>query len=383
MSINLHIYPSHFQFESRIVKQTKAIAEQGLFDEIIILAFWKEGLQTEQQIDDKRKVIRIKTFFEEKSNGNKLLKLLAFIELFLKSILYFNKHDVHLINCHSLTVLPLSCVLKWLKKSVLVYDTHELETERNGLQGIRKKLESFSESLLIKHVDAISVVGPSIMNWYVERYSWTKPICVLRNIPETKEINSPKQNFRAFFKIPDTSKVFLYQGLVAKGRGIPELIAAFEKLDNSNHLIVMGYGAMEEFVRSNPSTNIHWFDAVPQNEVLGYTAQADVGLSLGENVCLSYYLSLPNKMFEYIKCGVPVLSSNFPDMETVIQGGDCGWNIEPKREKIYEFISALESSAIKEKSENTISYRSQLEWSTEIIEYLKLIEKVSLMKCKN
>ena len=70
-------------------------------------------------------------------------------------------------------------------------------------------------------------------------------------------------------------------------------------------------------------------------------------------------------------------------METVIQGGDCGWNIEPKREKIYEFISALESSAIKEKSENTISYRSQLEWSTEIIEYLKLIEKVSLMKCKN
>lgn len=377
MRVNLHIYPSHFQFESRIVKQTKAISDLGIFDQIIILAFWKEGLEKEQKIDDFRSVVRIESFFESRSRGNKLMKLLGFFELLWKSLFYFKKVDLALINCHSLTVLPLSVAMKWFHNSKLCYDTHELETERNGLSGVRKKIEGLVESSLISKVDGLSVVGPSILNWYKERYSWKNPSCSLRNIPDDISFSEAKVKLRDKFQIPQESILFLYQGLVGEGRGILELLEAFKALGPHSHLVIMGYGPLEETVLKKMSENVHWFDAVPQYEVLGYTVQADVGISLIENVCLSYYYSLPNKLFEYQKCGIPVIASNFPEMSSIINEFNSGWTVEPVSKEIVEFISTLTKEEIEIKRNNAINAKTRLDWHKEVKPYLEMIQTIA------
>jgi glycosyltransferase involved in cell wall biosynthesis len=68
---------------------------------------------------------------------------------------------------------------------------------------------------------------------------------------------------------------------------------------------------------------------VPQNVLLSYTASADIGVSLIENACLSYYYSLPNKLFEYQQAGLPVIASNFPEMSAIVGGYDLGELVDP------------------------------------------------------
>jgi glycosyltransferase involved in cell wall biosynthesis len=59
---------------------------------------------------------------------------------------------------------------------------------------------------------------------------------------------------------------------------------------------------------------------VPTEDVVRWAAGADVGLALIQNVSLSYFLSLPNKLFEYVAAGLPVVASDFPELRGVVEG---------------------------------------------------------------
>ena len=68
--------------------------------------------------------------------------------------------------------------------------------------------------------------------------------------------------------------------------------------------------------------------SIKQDELINYTAGADIGLSLIENISISYYHALPNKLFEYIMAGLPVLSSDLPQMKKIIDTYKVGEAID-------------------------------------------------------
>ena len=90
----------------------------------------------------------------------------------------------------------------------------------------------------------------------------------------------------------------------------------------------------------NVRERVIFHPAVPHDELQYYTGMADVGLCNIENVCLSYYYSLPNKLFEYIQALVPIVGSNFPEIGGIIKHYEVGEICQP-----YDAISI--SSAIK------------------------------------
>ena len=115
--------------------------------------------------------------------------------------------------------------------------------------------------------------------------------------------------------------VAIYQGALTINRGIETLLAMAPQLNGSRiHLVFMGYGMLEpqvmESVRQN--ANVHFQPAVPYEEVLDYTGDADVGLVSVKPVCLSYLYCLPNKLFESIQAGIPVLVNDLPDCVALI-----------------------------------------------------------------
>ena len=59
------------------------------------------------------------------------------------------------------------------------------------------------------------------------------------------------------------------------------------------------------------------------------TAEADVGVSLLSDSCENHRLALPNKLFEYIAAGVPVVTSALPELERVVRGRGIGWTVDP------------------------------------------------------
>jgi glycosyltransferase involved in cell wall biosynthesis len=93
-------------------------------------------------------------------------------------------------------------------------------------------------------------------------------------------------------------------------------------MGNNNAVAVfMGYGPLEKLIKSKAknSKKIFFLPAVPPNEVLKYTASADYGFSLIEDICLSYKYCLPNKLFEYLMAEIPVIVSNLPEQKKIVE----------------------------------------------------------------
>ena len=151
------------------------------------------------------------------------------------------------------------------------------------------------------------------------------------------------------FGIPESAKVFLYVGILAPGRGISVFLEAFLKSGSGSHVVFLGYGQMtstiEEIAQMHP--NVHYHPAVSHEAVVAVASSADYGLCLIESVSLSDKYSLPNKFFEYVFAGLPVLASDFPDLRKAVTEYRVGINCDVTVDAVTKAIAQLEASDVK------------------------------------
>jgi len=112
------------------------------------------------------------------------------------------------------------------------------------------------------------------------------------------------------------------------GRGCENLVAAMQSVPNAV-LAFLGGGNLREQLSSMSdrlglSDRVRFLPPVPPGELRGYTASADVGITLLEPTCLNHFFARPNKLFEYAFAGVPVLAANLPEIRSVVKGLDLG-----------------------------------------------------------
>jgi glycosyltransferase involved in cell wall biosynthesis len=133
---------------------------------------------------------------------------------------------------------------------------------------------------------------------------------LLSHIPFQKP--SCKIDFREEYGIPADKIILLYQGVLLEGRGIPLIMRTMRQVENSV-LLILGDGEQKHNFQKlatelGVNDRIIFAGTIQQSELINYTAGADIGLSLIENISISYYHALPNKLFEDIMAGLPVLS---------------------------------------------------------------------------
>jgi glycosyltransferase involved in cell wall biosynthesis len=237
--------------------------------------------------------------------------------------------------------LPLAIIIKLISGCKLVYDTHELETETKSQNGLRKRIAKFTEKNCIAHVDHIFVVSESIASWYEEEYCIRRPTVVL-NVPFlTEELKS--NYFREKFGIQASKKIIIYQGDLSFGRGVETILNCFLKKRNDSCVVIfMGNGNLRKKIigASNSSDSIFFHDFVLPKDIFRYTSSADIGVSLIENTCLSYYYCLPNKFFEYAMAGLPVIVSNVFELSNIVNLAKNGVVSECTGERCFD--SAIE-----------------------------------------
>lgn len=303
--INIHLYPSAFLNESRILREAGSLSQLALFDRIDLVGVGEEGLAPVEKLQDDICIVR-----PGRRKGSGLVGKLARTASWSRAVYkLYRKEELGCVNCHSVATLPLGVLLKHKTKAKLVYDAHELETETNNLSGMRKTLTRQVERRLIGHADHCIFVGRAIEQWYVREYGLHNTT-VLYNCPSRREVK-PSDHFRATFSIEAGKPIFLYQGYIGEGRGIRILVEAFSTLAERAALVVMGYGALADWVANEAQRRpgIHYHPAVAPERLLDYTAAADFGLSVIEPTSLSYEYCMPNKLFEYVMAGKPVLVS--------------------------------------------------------------------------
>jgi len=124
--------------------------------------------------------------------------------------------------------------------------------------------------------------------------------------------------------------------VIVKGRGL-DLIFRLLNSRPDLYLLVAGSGELLDEYKtkaagSGAGERIIFMGNIQQEKLLEVTAAADLGFALIENLSVSYYYALPNKMFEYIMAGVPAVVSNLPQMRQIIEEHGCGFVLDIERE---------------------------------------------------
>ena len=298
------------------------------------------------------------------------------LRLFFK--LLFKKNDLLYSNDLD-TLLPNFLVSK-LRNIPLIYDSHELFCEVPELQQSPFKRRAWLklESSIVPRLKYCITVNESIAKIFASKYR--VPFTVVKNIPDTPKdfVAQSKQEL----KLPSDKKIIILQGAgINIDRGAEELVDAMQ-FTNNVLLLVIGSGDCWPLLKQKVKalaleTKVLMIDKLPKNVLMNYTYNADLGISIDKNTNPNYYNSLPNKIFDYLHAGVPILASRLPEIENIIstyQAGDFIDSYDPKHiaMKIMELIN---SPKLPEYKANTLKARTALTWQGEKTNLMTVIKK--------
>jgi glycosyltransferase involved in cell wall biosynthesis len=300
------------------------------------------------------------------------------LRLFFK--LLFTKAD--LLFSNDLDTLWPNYRVSRLKKIPLVYDSHELFCEVPELQQtpMKKRIWENLEGRIVPKLKYCITVNESIAKIFEEKYK--VKFHVIRNIPEQIKDFAPLS--KKDLNLPEDKKIILLQGAgINMQRGAEELIDAMEHVENTLLLIIGGgdvWPMLKEKVREKKlEGKVLLMKKIPKKELMSYTFNADLGISIDKDTNPNYRYSLPNKLFDYLQAGVPVLATRLPEIEKIINAYEAGWFIdshEPKHiaEKINE---ALASPGFPRFRQNALKAAAELSWEKEKQKYLEIIRRIS------
>jgi len=296
------------------------------------------------------------------------------IRLFL--FLLFTKQDAFL-AC-DLDTLAASYLASLIRGIPLIYDSHEYFTEVPELVGrpAVKKIWEGIEKRILPHIRFAYTVSQSIADAYRAKYGI--PMEVIFNYPTRKKsLIQPGFSLRR-----EQEKIILYQGSVNAGRGLALAIRAMEFI-NGSRLVIIGEGdLLEDLIKFTGNAGLSgcvtFTGRISMDELYAFTQQADVGLSLEEDLGLNYRYALPNKLFDYIQAGIPVLVSDLPEMAALVRKYTIGKVIGTKdpSELASCISSMLNNAADRERwKENLLIASEELCWEKEEGKLLGIIQK--------
>lgn len=367
---------NNFTNDSRVLKETISLANGGY--DVEVIAHGDKGLN---QFEKKKNfTIRRFSYLNREESKNIFSKLGAYLNYLRLSAKHCKTFDI--IHCNDLDTLALAFIVKkfYNKKIKVVYDAHEYETERHHQSKFDKKILKVVEKFLLKYVDKMITVSEPIADEYAKLYNIERPT-VIYNTPQKIDIEK-KDIFREKFNIPKEHVIFLYQGGLQPRRGILEFFDLIQGKEGVSY-VIMGFGHLkDEIIKlTKIESNLYFHDAVSPDALLDYTSSADIGICIEENLCKSWNLGLPNKMFEYYMVGIPIVVSGLQELKRFIIDNKTGFVIEDIFNQ--EEFDRLFPTIIAEYTEryNHIEKVKHLyNWQNQEKKLLKLYEELAIKK---
>lgn len=199
-----------------------------------------------------------------------------------------------------------------------------------------------------KHIgraDAVFTVSDSIADALVADYGIVRP-SVVHNAPSASANTLPADFQTLSERIGTTDPIILHLGQMKAHRGCASLITAMLQVKRA-HLVFLGYGSerpkLESLTKATDLTaRVHFLDPVSPDAIRATIQDARIGVTMLEDTCLNHRFALPNKLFDYVHAGIPVLGADLDEVSRVISTFDIGMTASPESpESIADALHAM------------------------------------------
>jgi glycosyltransferase involved in cell wall biosynthesis len=276
-----------------------------------------------------------------------------------------------LIHCNDYNTMWVGVFARLMGGSTVVYDSHELWADRNGRREPRWWLIA-CEWLFVHAAHRTFTASPGYSDVIGRRYRIRRP-GVIRNIPDASMLAGVSRNGNSPDRPPE--RVALYVGALTTGRGLELSIMALDQLEDVRLRLVgpARPAYLKQLVEladhEGVSDRVEFAGAVSPSELIAAIREASVGLALIQPVCLSYRMSLPNKVFEYVAAGLPVLGSDLPAISALVNEHRIGLLARPGEvddvaAKLEAMLEPERNEAFREASREAFT---ELNWDHEAV----------------
>lgn len=230
---------------------------------------------------------------------------------------------------------------RWLTRKPFVFEVRDLWPELPKAMGvITNPIVLWLMSVLewVSYRSAIRLVGlsPGIVKGIAARGVDESRVAMVPNGCDLDLFAGPSEAWRPE-GVRDDQMLAIFTGTHGNANGLDAVLNAAAVLKERGRddirIALVGQGrekpALQERARAEALENVLFLDPVPKTRLTGLMAGADLGLQVLRNVPAFYYGTSPNKFFDYISAGLPVLN-NYPGwLAGLIEEHDCGFAVPP------------------------------------------------------
>ncbi len=353
--------------DQRVHRTCTVLHDMG-FEVILIGRKKRNSLELQNRV---YQTVRMKLLFERGP--------LFYAEFNFRLFLYLIFYKADLLYANDLDTLLPNYLNHKLKRKAIIYDSHEYFTETPELANRRcvKKIWKRIEKFILPRLTEMITVNDSLAEIFRKEYPIK--VHVIRNIPLQRTIEKANPDF--YDKQTEKSILIQGAGLNIDG-GLEEFVEAMQWIQNAK-LFIVGDGDVIPSLKSKVNKTklqqkVIFIPKQRPEKLYNYTKNADLGISFDKDTNLNYKYSLPNKIFDYIHAGLPVMASPLVEIKKIIDRykiGECIENHEPKH--IAEKINTLlnNSEKLLQYKANCITASKELNWENEKLGLIHILEK--------
>jgi glycosyltransferase involved in cell wall biosynthesis len=263
-----------------------------------------------------------------------LLWPVKYAEFLVKSLAALLRSHAEVYHAHDLDALIPAWIAGALTRGRVVYDSHELFTERPiEMRAVWRAIERF----LIRRVDAVIAASEERAAIMHGEYGARDLPAVIANCPN-RVGRLAESTVRDRLPLERRgARIVLYQGGLSPGRCLEALVLAAEHFDRSAVLVFVGAASafsesvLQSLVEAQGLRDrVFFVSPVDASEVVPFIATADLGVVIYQNTCRNNYYCAPNKLYDYCMAGLPIVGSDFPPLRRLVQRHGIGGLFDPE-----------------------------------------------------
>ena len=319
-----------FTHDSRVEKEAATLVEAGYRVSVVALA--ADGLPT-RELRSGVDVIRVR-----RPAWPPMLRFFLVRRRMARVVLRLRPDAIH---AHDTETLDIAGSVATALGVPIIFDSHELWLERvrrgrsSAYATLTRRYFARVERRWLPRAAARITVSEPIAEHLRRRYG-VADIVILPNYPMPVDPPDPPWQLRRLpgaTDVPPDAPIVLFIGNATEGRGIEDLMAAMETLADA-HVVLLGAADQEGYVRRlarrhQLEARVHVTPRVPTEHVVAYAASATIGMAAIPPISLSYRYSLPNKLFQCMQAGLPVVASDFPQVRQIVEDAGAGLTVNP------------------------------------------------------